>query len=200
MTRHHIDPLQERYESRRRRHQAPRAVRELIMNKARRQQQHFWQRFNLLNWTIGVSALSALLLLYQFVTIYLGPNIDNARQLQVVQIHRLNQEVTPPFTDTDKLNKQISILHADNYARYLQTDHIFAKHHSQIAKLISTHNGWQLQTCNDQIVQISQQLVNAMANAHRFEKNIHSGQQVNIQFDQQGRIIGIQSASTPYSC
>lgn len=201
MTNHNdVEPLQQHYELRKRRHKAPRSIRELVISKARNNQQHVWQRFNLLNWTVGVSALSALLLLYQFVTIYLEPNHVAPTQYQVIQIHRLHQESSPTLNDIDRLQQQMTVLHADNYARYLQTHHILTSHHSQIAKLLDTNGGWELQTCDDQIVQITPQLVNAMWNAQLFDKSIQQGQLVNIQFDQQGRITSIHAAQTPYSC
>ncbi len=177
------------YNKRKQSVKAPASTRSFILAKAKSTQVR--ASFNLWNWTLGVSLCTALLVLFQYVGL-------SHRQIQpqynVIQVHRLYEE-SQPLELARQAAQQTRIQHADNYARYMQSQQVLATHHKLNAELVETANGWGLQTCDRELVLLTTQLVDQLRNHHRLEQQLKKGDQVEIAFDAQGRILTIKPTS-----
>ncbi|MBC3766184.1 hypothetical protein [Neptunicella marina] len=194
MTERNQDQLNQLYEQRKQQYKSPSAIKShlLAKNKARNKPT---RSSNLINWTFGVTALSALLVLFQYMQL----NQHQAQPLQItrVQVHSLHQESNN--TNNNSVSQQGKVQLAQNYARFLKSQELLVAHHQAAATLLNNQDGWRLQTCDKQLVEITQPLVEAMEAQGRFEQHLNNGQMVLIDFDQQGHIVAI-NATTKHQC
>ena len=64
---------------------------------------------------------------------------------------------------------------AQHYADYLAQREVLVMHHQKHAVLATSNNGWQLKTCDAQIVKVSQDLIDALTPFGAKFKKHHSG-------------------------
>lgn len=63
-----------------------------------------------------------------------------------------------------------------------------------------SENMWQLKTCDDEVMQLSDELISALTQIQQIDMQLNSGDVVEIAFDQSGIILGIQRSHAPLSC
>ncbi len=60
--------------------------------------------------------------------------------------------------------------------------------------------GWQLKSCDDEVLQLSNELIEALSNIKQIDAQISSGDTVEIAFDQTGIILGITRSGNYLQC
>ncbi|MDF2178645.1 hypothetical protein P2G88_10330 [Aliiglaciecola sp. CAU 1673] len=193
------EQLNQLYQQHKKRHKTTKVERHLILTKARQaQENHAAKSIDPWRWTLGVSLCAGLLVLFTLVMGEQGWQYGQQQSPMQVQIHSLNDE-SGLHDDTSRLREKTQAQKAYHYARYQQGQQLLAAHHQQGAVLVSTENGWEFQTCENELLVLTQALVEQMQNLQRFDNSLRNGDRVEIQFDQQGRIVLI-TASAAQAC
>jgi hypothetical protein len=89
---------------------------------------------------------------------------------------------------------------AQHYADYLAQREVLVMHHQKHAVLATSNNGWQLKTCDAQIVKVSQDLIDALRSIHQIEGHFSRGDLVAVKFDKNGIILGIEHSEQYQHC
>jgi hypothetical protein len=110
-------------------------------------------------------------------------------------VHRLDSEA-PMMTAKNRRRKHLEKV----YQLYEMRKATLEAYNKQEAQLVAVSNGWSLKTCDDEIVQISPQLVTLFVDWEQIEADIQLGDQVDIAFDSNGRITKISRISEVAQC
>ncbi len=199
MTKHNEDQqiqLNELYQRRKSAYKVPSSIKRRILHAANKKEDSNWLNFNFLNWTRGISLAAATAFLLRLIAIQrhdiFWPKQNN-QQVQVVEIHTLADE-------SQSLSENIQIKYAKNYQQYLQKQEFSALHHRKKALLNITRAGWELSTCNLEIVKVSRDVLQALSNLERIERSLRQGDHVDIYFNHNGNIIAISEAKDYRRC
>ncbi|WP_133468540.1 hypothetical protein [Paraglaciecola marina] len=183
------EALAKLYSKRKAAHLAPVSIKRKLLEK---QTSHKTTTaiFNRISY-VAVAASTLLL-----ISIMMFRNVQfNKPQLayQSVEIHTLNNA-------KDLSSEGIRNRYAQHYKDYLNQRKTYAQHHQKRAVLSVTENIWQLKTCDDEVMQLSEELISALTDLQQIDMQLNSGDVVEIAFDQSGIILGIQRSYTPLSC
>lgn len=179
--------LSKLYQQRKSAQKAPYSVRRKILLMAQRNRKKHSLKINFFSWASGISVAAAITLLITLIALQrqeLQQFPHSTQQIEWVEIHSLNEEYARVSADT-------KIKYEQNYAQYLSQQQTFARHHGKVATLNLLDEGWELTTCDEKLVKISAQLVQALSNLNKIERQLKSGDWVDISFNQDGRIIAI---------
>lgn len=183
--------LSDLYQKRKQKHQSPSSVKRSVMSHSR-QDQHWRPIFN----RIGAVAIAAsTLLLIALVTVHQG-NLNKPVQTgeyTFVELHSLDQQV-------NDLASNVRARYAEHYNDYLKQKQILARHHKKAAVLNLYEDGWELTTCDQELVKISNELVLALQKIDKVGTQFSNGDFVDIEFDKNGIIIGIQQSPRYQHC
>lgn len=181
--------LKEQYAKRKRQHLAPPSIKRYVLMKQQNHQTnaHIFKRLSY------VAVAASTLLLMSFLLIERSerglPNADIA----VVQIHTLSPEV-------ESLSEHLNSRYASHYHDYLKQKQTFAAHHKKRAMLRDTDDGWQLATCDNEVLQLSDELITALVGMQQIDTQLKTGDMVDIAFDQSGIVLGIVRSGNYLRC
>lgn len=191
--------LDKLYQQRKSLHKAPHAVLKRVMQEAAARQGNSSWKLNLFNWTSGISLTAATLFLISVVALQwrnLPLLPTSVVQYNLVEIHSLEEEYAN-VSDTSYSSK---VKYEQHYAEFLHKQQTFARHHDKIASLRRLDEGWELTTCDEQLVKISAELVQALSDLNRIEAELQSGDWVDVVFNKEGKIIGISQRGKYHTC
>lgn len=117
----------------------------------------------------------------------------NQNQYTNVQIHSLSEP-------QELASNNIRLKYDAAYKEFLQQQGTLTAHHQSPAKLRLNDNGWTLATCKNELLQISDELLNILKDVQRIDTNLVIGDSVNILFAMDGRIIQIVKSPEPLRC
>jgi predicted RNA-binding Zn ribbon-like protein len=120
---------------------------------------------------------------------------EHKRDFVVDVVHRLESESRATVAQNERQQQLEKIYHD-----YQKRKVVLAAHHQQAAQLVAVSDGWSLKTCDDELVQISPQLVSLFVDWEQIETDIALGDQVDITFDSQGRIAKIRRVTEAMQC
>lgn len=183
------DGLEQQYVKRKRQHPAPASIKRYVLAKQQENQStaYIFKR-------IGYVAVAASTLLLMSLLILQHSNQDSTQiNYQTVQIHTLDIE---PERASDGINNR----YAAHYKNYLAQKKTYAAHHKSKAVLHLVDTGWQLKSCDNEVLQISHELIAALSNIQQIDSQILSGDAVEIAFDQSGIILGITRSGNHLRC
>jgi hypothetical protein len=186
---HNEDALKQLYAKRKLRHLAPASVKRNVLAK---QQDNQGTAFIFRRISFVALAASTLLLM-SFLLIQQSDQVVTEINYQTVQLHTLE-------TNTERLSDSIKNRYADHYNSYLAQKKTYAAHHITKAALRFVDDGWQLKSCDDEVLQLSNQLIAALSNIQQIDAQISSGDAVEIAFDQTGIILGITRSGNYLQC
>jgi hypothetical protein len=183
--------------------QAPRYIKKQVMaaaHKASQDKPKFWQNTQWLSALATVAVFAVLVNMFVirkgtfdlFDTVSLKPP---KKEFVVGVVHRLASE-PDVMTAKDERQQKLDKI----YLNYQQQKLAFASHHQQGAQLVAVSDGWSLKTCDDEIVQITPQLVSLFVDWEQIESDIMLGDQVDIAFDSHGRITKISRVNETMQC
>ncbi|QHJ13132.1 hypothetical protein FX988_03391 [Paraglaciecola mesophila] len=109
-------------------------------------------------------------------------------------------QVTLHSLANHKQSEVISERFAQHYADYLAQRELLVMHHQKHAVLAQLNNGWQLKTCDAQIVKVAQDLIDALRSIHQIEGHFSRGDLVAVRFDKNGIILGIEHSEQYQHC
>lgn len=176
--------LSELYQTRKRAHQAPRSIKQFI-NDNGSTKSHWHSFFNRIS---GIAIAAGTLLLVSLVALQ-QHSLDQPMLVQdytLIELHSLD-------TNKQSAGQNVRSLYAKHYNDFLHQKQILAKHHSKAAILNQIEDGWELTTCNKEIVKISNGLINALRKIDKVGGSPQDGEWVAIDFDKNGIIIAIAS-------
>jgi hypothetical protein len=192
---HKDTDLTELYQQRKAAYKAPSSVKKNIIRTAKNKQTISMTEFNFISWTKGISLAAATVLLISLVVIRNNDTSwfnQKSVEVSLVEIHSLSDENVP-------LSQSIRVKYARNYHQYLNQQQTLVSHHRKNALLRLTDEGWELTTCNDELLKISAELVRTLRSVNRIEERLENGDRVDIIFNQDGHIINIlQTNALPH--
>lgn len=142
---------------------------------------------------IAATAMVALVAVVWVGQYKLERGAFNQNQYTNVQIHSL--------AETQELaSNNIRLKYDAAYKEFLQQQGTLAAHHQSSAKLRLNDNGWTLATCKNELLQISDELLNILKDVQRIDTGLVIGDSVNILFAMDGRIIQIVKSPEPLRC
>jgi hypothetical protein len=186
---HNEDALKQLYAKRKLRHLAPASVKRNVLAKQQDNQgtAFIFRRISFVALAASTLLLMSLLLIQQ------SDQVVTEINYQTVQLHTLE-------TNTERLSDSIKNRYADHYNSYLAQKKTYAAHHITKAALRFVDDGWQLKSCDDEVLQLSNQLIAALSNIQQIDAQISSGDAVEIAFDQTGIILGITRSGNYLQC
>lgn len=183
--------LNELYQKRKQKHKAPGSIkRAIVLNNT--QSRLVWPSFNML---AGVGVTASLMLLISLIVMQQSQlNLPPSRtELTLVEVHSLDKK-------SQSLAENVQQRHAQHYQNYLKQQQILASHHKKSAVLHLAAEGWELQTCDQELLTISTELVATLQQLNRVDSSLKTGDYVNVDFDRNGLIVGIFQAETLPHC
>ena len=184
--------LKNLYQQRKNQHLAPASIKRAVI--ARHQSaintQRVWRRIS----HVAVAASTLLLcgLVYWHYYVWqVDEPVLATTQYTTVELHSLA---------ANKQSADISERYAKHYQQYLSQQQVLVMHHKKQAVLRDKEGDWQLQTCDQQLVKVSKDLINALRNIHQIDENIKHGDSVELRFDKNGIILGISQSKTYMHC
>lgn len=130
--------------------------------------------------------------------------------LIAVQLHQIRQPVTQiaqativihsigsqGATDKDSLSQRYS----QHYQDYLKKKALLASHHQKSAVLSQFDDGWELTTCDQELVKISSELIETLKKMDVVNTSLKTGDSVKVRFNVAGLIVGIEPSPAPLQC
>jgi hypothetical protein len=183
--------------------QVPRYIKKQVMVAARNAGDSRPKPWQATHWLSAVASVAVFAILINMfiirkdtVDLLNTASLEQAKRgLVVGVVHRLASE-PDVMTAKDERKQEFEKIYLD----YQQQKLAFASHHQQAAQLVAVSDGWSLKTCDDELVQISDQLVSLFVDWEQIEENISLGDQVDIAFDSQGRITKISRVTKAMQC
>ncbi|MCF2949912.1 hypothetical protein L0668_17465 [Paraglaciecola aquimarina] len=187
--------LEQLYRKRKSAHMAPASIEKNVRlkQKERKEYKPIFQRI------VYVTTAACTLLLFALFSLQKANNSVENTPLQVasnnlVYIHSLDHH--PMTSDREKINSR----HAKHYQAYLQQQNTFALHHKKLAALELMANGWQLKTCDDEVMLISKELVTELGRINQLDEKLTSGDVVSVAFNIDGLILTVEKSDKPMLC
>jgi hypothetical protein len=194
------DALSKLYNNEKQSHSSPNSIRrnvilaakkeELKANSLSNQFKHWANRSTSL---IAASAVIALVVVVGIGQYKLDKGGFNQEEYTNIQIHSFS---APQELASDKLRLQYDTAYKD----FLQQQGTLSAHHKTSAKLKVTNEGWSLATCQNELVQISGELLAVLNDMQRVDIDLHAGDSVDILFAMDGRIIQLLKSPEPLRC
>lgn len=152
-----------------------------------------WQKWFHRVGQIAIAASTLLLISLVAFEQYKLNKPDSAQEYTLVELHSLEE-------DAGSLSANMRHKYAQHYNAYLEQQQMFARHHKKSAVLSQFDNGWELQTCDQELVKISDELVEALHRMDTIEMSLKPGDLVDITFDKSGIILGIRRSNRAAMC
>ncbi|MFT5277254.1 MAG: hypothetical protein ACI97K_000338 [Glaciecola sp.] len=177
--------------------------RDILMAAKKEELKKYSLSKNFKNWlsvSKGLSAITALSMLVAFV--WLGQSelmYQKSReglanvQYTRIQSHQLESE-------SQLASEALRLKYDSAYKDYLNQQGALAAHHQSKAKLLMSEQGWQLATCDNELVEVSENVLAMLNELSRIDLNVVAGDSVNILFAFDGRILQILKSSEPLIC
>ena len=142
---------------------------------------------------IAATAMIALVAVVWVGQYKLEQGAFNQNEYTNVQIHSLSE---PQKLVSNNIRLQYDAAYKD----FLLQQGTLAAHHQSSAQLRLNDNGWTLATCKNELLQISDELLNILKDVQRIDTDLMIGDSVNILFAMDGRIIQIVKSAQPLRC
>jgi len=186
---HSDDELEKHYAKRKLQHSAPASIKRHVLAKQQDNQStaYIFRRISY------VAVAASTLLLMSLLLIQQPDQVSKGIDYQLVQLHTLD-------TNTESCSDCIKNRYANHYNDYLAQKKTYAAHHKTKAVLNLAIEGWQLKGCDDEVLQLSNELIAALSNIQQIDPQINSGDAVEIAFDQTGIILGISRSGNHLRC
>ena len=117
----------------------------------------------------------------------------NQAQYTNVQIHSFSG---PQELASNKIRLQYDAA----YKEFLQQQGTLSAHHQSSARLKVSEDGWSLATCQNELLEISDELLAVLNDMQLIDNGLSTGDSVEILFARDGRILQIIKAQEPLRC
>ena len=187
----HPTDLSQLYQRRKARSSSPSSIKRKIMeHEVFKPKWHQWfSRTSTL--ALGLSTLLLIGLVYVQHT-----NLNQANSTHtytMVEIHNLAPTEQP-------LSEHVRHRYAQHYNDYLKQKQVFAMTHHKPAIIEKMDGEWALTTCQQELVKISDELIQALRQLDSIDTTLREGDAVQIAFDQSGIILGITRNHSAKMC
>jgi hypothetical protein len=187
------DPLNQLYENRKRNIHAPGGIKRKMMYEAKQASKgnakHWFNRIQYSAFALATLLLVGVVMVQQKQMLDIGTPM----RYTSVQLHTLPGQTAQDYS-------HISEKYRSHVQAYEQQQAILIAHHSKQAVLRMSPQGWEMQTCDNEMVAVSSELIARLTLDKLVTPQLKSGDSVNIAFNQAGRIISITPATQPLQC
>ena len=152
-----------------------------------------WQKWLHRAGQVAIAASTLLLVGLVAMQQYDMNHLPQPREYTVVEVHSLEAE-------KGLLSENVRHKYAQHYQAFLKQKQMFAQHHKKSAILQQLDDGWELKTCDEELVKISDELVSALYDMNSIESSLKAGDRVEIAFDITGIILGISRSEQAAMC
>lgn len=174
--------LNELYHARKSKYKSPASIKRAVLFKNTQQS----SLLPSMKQITGVAVAASIMLLLSLIVIQDSRWSTNTPPIEYtwVEVHSLSEAPV----DLAKNVRQKNALH---YANFLKQEEVLEQRYKKDAVLQIVDQGWELKTCEQELVKISADLVASLKSLDRVEKRIGDGDFVSISFDKNGLIVGI---------
>jgi hypothetical protein len=153
-----------------------------------------------LRWSKGLGSVAALGILVIVVWIGQSNSFLQNRSDEVVstQYKTVNEHMLS--TESQLASDVLRVKYDIAYKEYLVSQGRIAAHHQKSATLLVSEQGWELATCENELVKVSDEVLSMLAEIERIDLELVSGESVNIMYAMDGRIMQITRAEKPLRC
>lgn len=183
--------LQQLYQRDKQQHTPPASIKANLMRSARNQTKN-QPTNNGFSMLVGIGVAATLCITFSIMMIN-NASITEQSQAQIVYYH----DIQNSKNNARELAQAVRIKYDANYQNYLAKQQSRALHHQQIASITATDDGWWLITCDEQRINITNELMvmlNPEAKDPLLTHALKKGQWVEIGFNKQGQIIQLKKA------
>jgi hypothetical protein len=195
-----VDTLTVLYENDKQGQRSPSSIRRSIMLAAKKEELASSTLISQLkHWANTSKSLIATTSLIALITVVwvgqykLEQGGFNRSEYTNIQIHSF---ASPQALASDNIRLKYDTAYKD----FLLQQGALAAHHQSSAQLRVSNDGWTLATCQKELVQISDELLDVLKDIQRVDIDLTVGDSVNILFAMDGRIIQIIRSPEPLIC
>ncbi|MBF7074773.1 hypothetical protein ISG33_15330 [Glaciecola sp. MH2013] len=183
------------------------AKRELLLQAKTKQRQSYHWSEALSRWfsySKGLSATAAVGLLV--IVVWYGQiHVFSPNDHNNLANHYTNVEFTR--VDSHELQSESQLVGANfrikydkAYKDYLRSKGVIAAHHQSSAKLRMSKSGWELATCDNELIKVSDELLSLLDDIERIDSDLKVGETVDIMYAMDGRIMQILRSNEVLRC
>lgn len=188
----HIESqMSELYQARKTKHKATSSMKRSVLKQL--EQGPSW--LSAMNRIQHVAIAAGTLLLISLIAMQLHeirqPTVDIAHA--TIESHNID-------TGSSDNGNTLSQRYAKHYQDYLMQKALLASHHQKSGILSQYDDGWELVTCEQELVKISQELVDTLMKMDVINASLKTGDSVKIAFNVSGLIVGIEPSAAPLQC
>ena len=152
-----------------------------------------WQKWLHRAGQVAIAASTLLLVGLVAMQHYDLKQVPKPQQYTLVEIHSLDNE-------KGRLSENVRHKYVQHYQAFLKQKQMFAQHHKKSAIIQQLDDGWELKTCEEELVKISDELVSALYDINSIDTSLKTGDRVEIAFDRTGIILGIIRSEQAAMC
>ncbi|GAA0856662.1 hypothetical protein [Aliiglaciecola litoralis] len=188
---HFETDVSELYQQRKSRHRATASMKRQTLQQAKTSSN--WTslvgKFQLVAIAASTMLLFSLVALQSYEIEHLQPKLEYTS----VFIHSFDDT-------TDQDYSQIKTMYQQHTEDFVQRKALLASHHQKSAVLSQFAHGWELKTCDQELVKISKELVDTLTGMDLINSSLKTGDNVQIAFNAKGLIVGIEPAKNVQQC
>lgn len=179
------------YENRKKRNNSPSSLKRQVMKQASRNKPvvTFFNNFQQLAIAAGTLLLFSLVAIQYYDTKHGQPPLTYT----LVEVHSIGTEENTPYAD-------ISRQYDEHYQQFMQQKALLVSHHNKSAVLSQIEDGWELVTCDKELLKVSNELVSTLKEMDLLGNALATGDNVNIAFNRYGLIVGIHQQAKAKKC
>ena len=179
------------YENRKKRNGSPSSLRRQVMKNAlvNKPGAALVNRFQQLAIAAGTLLLISLVAIQYYDIKHGQPPMTYT----IVEVHSMAAENNTSYA-------HISRQYDEHYRQFMQHKALLVSHHNKSAVLNQIEDGWELVTCDQELLKISNELIGTLAQMDLLGDALANGDNVNIAFNRHGLIVGIHQQIKPKKC
>ena len=179
------------YENRKKRNSSPTSLKRQVMKQTSKNKPiiALFNRFQQVAIAAGTLLLISLVAIQYYDVQHGQPPMTYTQ----VEVHSMGTEET---TDYAHISRQYN----EHYQQFMQQKAVLVSHYSKSAVLNQIEDGWELVTCDQELLKVSNELITALKEMDLLGDALNSGDNVNIAFNRQGLIVGIHQQVNAKKC
>lgn len=179
------------YENRKKRNSSPISLRRQVMKQSLTNKPAiaFVNRFQ----QLAIAAGTLLLISLVAIQYYDVKHAQPALTYTVVEVHSMGAEKNTQYA-------HISRQYDEHYRQFVQQKALLVSHYNKSAVLNQIEDGWELITCDQELLKVSNELVRTLKKMDLLGDALATGDNVNIAFNRYGLIVGVHQQTKAKKC
>ncbi len=179
------------YQARKKQYKSPAALKRKVLKEAMgaKYSTRFFSGFQQVAIAAGTLLLISLVAIQYYDFNHSQPQLTYT----LVEVHSIGEQENNQYAE-------ISRKYDQHYQQFKQKQALLVSHHSKSAVLNQMEGGWELVTCDKELLKVSDELVNTLKEMDLIGDTLQAGDNVNIAFNRYGLIVGIHQSKLNKSC